>query len=591
MLSPPHEDSPSSARGGERGIVIPCYSRAGAHHVEATVRSIRRHEPDVPVAVLAGAGIDLSPGIDPAIIIRATFGDPQPALAWPLRSPFDKTLCVAAGAVACRRFARVFDHLDRFELILSVKHGARARPSTAASAGPSRSASLGEEYLPQVDTSVFAFRRSAGIDRLMSRWEALRQNGEVDDDAGLAQILAEHDSVSCLLLDPAFAFHPERPSIVDGPVTFVVSELPEEKAVACGALLNEDPDGIRAVLGTNLVVVRDRLIEIVADLTRISEMPSAGIGAPASDAASGAQHRPASDEVAAPTGRRVDQPEPRHAPATGGPVVMVMGMLGTGIPEIAASLAVFDIPVLGSTPVVPPGDAGNGRSLDSNGLEQFNEELLGRLGGSRISPPDLGPLWEGEGIPGDAAAEAASLLAKLAQGDAPAIWPDPRNCLLLPFWRRIIDRSIAVIVTYRHPSDVAQLLNASGIHPAISIALWSVYSFSALRAVAGLPVLFVRFEDALADPARWFTTASEFLHELGIPIPTTFPLDQLRLAVDARRTGNEGGDGPPHQPESMLPLQAELFRILEDARGTHYPWIPPELPEPDAWVRGMLNWS
>src|ERR1051326_5955411 len=67
---------------------------------------------------------------------------------------------------------------------------------------------------------------------------------------------------------------------------------------------------------------------------------------------------------------------------------------------------------------------------------QLSEDLLRELGGSWFAPPALGPGWEASEALADLRRRAAALPAELGVKE-PWGWKDPRNCILLPFWRSV----------------------------------------------------------------------------------------------------------------------------------------------------------
>ncbi len=98
-------------------------------------------------------------------------------------------------------------------------------------------------------------------------------------------------------------------------------------------------------------------------------------------------------------------------------------------------------------------------------IEDFNKrKLLPSLGSSwddlnfipdsRFNDPLLQPLYE----------EAHELILKQYQHGPAPVFHDPLNCLLFPFWRRVLEsfgRPVAAILLIRAPLDVALSLNAN----------------------------------------------------------------------------------------------------------------------------------
>ena len=128
---------------------------------------------------------------------------------------------------------------------------------------------------------------------------------------------------------------------------------------------------------------------------------------------------------------------------------------------------------------------GNKESVTLTG---FNEEILLSLGGEWSAPTVLEPHWEKAPAMVDRRSRASALLTQ-AFGSQPFVWKDPRNCLLLPFWRGIASPDAAVFV-YRNPLEVAGSIRARNHTPLThGLALWERYVRSAAANLEGIPTL------------------------------------------------------------------------------------------------------
>jgi len=87
---------------------------------------------------------------------------------------------------------------------------------------------------------------------------------------------------------------------------------------------------------------------------------------------------------------------------------------------------------------------------------RVNEEVLARLGGGWDLPPAVTEGWE----MGDEIAELREEAAELIRQFSPYErwgWKDPRNTLMLPFWKRLIP-DLKILVCLRSPVEVADSL-------------------------------------------------------------------------------------------------------------------------------------
>ncbi len=93
-------------------------------------------------------------------------------------------------------------------------------------------------------------------------------------------------------------------------------------------------------------------------------------------------------------------------------------------------------------------------------LSAMDEDLLVHLGGRWSGPPPADPEVQQRLAGGEWGRRAEALLESLLPQKT-WVWKDPRACLLLPFWRSVMDRrgvTPVVVAVVRHPSEVAASL-------------------------------------------------------------------------------------------------------------------------------------
>lgn len=131
-------------------------------------------------------------------------------------------------------------------------------------------------------------------------------------------------------------------------------------------------------------------------------------------------------------------------------------------------------------------------------LTNFNDEILATLGGTWATPPELASGWEQSPALDDLHARVTRQLTE-DFGSSPVWgWKDPRTCLTLPFWQRIVTPQ-RYVIALRNPVDVAHsLAQRNGLAADLSVNLWLRYIRDALVYSAGSPRLFVTF-DALVE--------------------------------------------------------------------------------------------
>lgn len=222
--------------------------------------------------------------------------------------------------------------------------------------------------------------------------------------------------------------------------------------------------------------------------------------------------------------------------------------------------------------------AGSGNETgywESSRLTELNEAIFAAMGGAWWRPP----LLTDDRLAAAVAGQAEHALDCLRQShpDEPWVWKDPRNCILLPFWRRLLEPEPVVVLTLRNLREVCRSLQArNGFAAEWSLAMSERYLAHALQALAGLPVVVARYEQLVDDPGSWVASTADALAGLGVRV-TPPPLADVAAFVrsDLRHSR--------HEDEHMrdLPLTPSQRALVDTAFGLRgsYPSFP-RLPVP-----------
>ena len=98
----------------------------------------------------------------------------------------------------------------------------------------------------------------------------------------------------------------------------------------------------------------------------------------------------------------------------------------------------------------------------------------------------------------------------------PWVIKDPRMCLVLPLWRRVLEAPVCVYV-HRSPIEVAASLQTRNQIPIeVGLALWQRYVSSAHLASLGLPSLTVAHRDLVKTPVKVLRRLKTDLEEKGV---------------------------------------------------------------------------
>jgi hypothetical protein len=205
-------------------------------------------------------------------------------------------------------------------------------------------------------------------------------------------------------------------------------------------------------------------------------------------------------------------------PVTG---VIVVGMHRSGTTAVTRAISRMGVPTAVESDLAP-GWVGNPHGHWESLTLMRNDDLLLRAVDSAwfCPPPVRGDLWSSPRI---------ERLAPAARSEFDAVHPtaqwvakDPRICITLPFWRTTLARPLVAVLMLRHPAEIAAShASRDGFPPRFGFALWERYMHHALRALAGLPVLVVRYHELLAGPSTWGDTAAAFLSAHGVEAAPT----------------------------------------------------------------------
>jgi hypothetical protein len=237
-----------------------------------------------------------------------------------------------------------------------------------------------------------------------------------------------------------------------------------------------------------------------------------------------------------------------------------------------------------------PRGAGRGRSSNPANpkgfwevpsLSRCNEDVLRALDGDWSAPPLLHGGW-----PLDARLahlrRRADRLAHRHLERPGVVWKDPRLCLLLPFWERVVPRGAPVVLVVRNPLEVAASMHTrNGIDPVVGLALWERYLRSALALSAGRPAYVVRYEQAVDHPGELIRSARAWMGAVGLPTRPVGPDEQAAAFVSETLRRNRRDDAEVEVDPSMSESQRALHRAVVALVGRHDHLTAPPIPPPD----------
>jgi hypothetical protein len=144
-------------------------------------------------------------------------------------------------------------------------------------------------------------------------------------------------------------------------------------------------------------------------------------------------------------------------------------------------------------------------------IVSLNDQILSKLGGDWQEPPALPEGWENAPRFERSKERARILIERNFAGAQVWGWKDPRTCLTLPFWQRLLP-PMQYVICFRNPMDVAKsLARRDGFSKEKSFYLWLNHMMPALRLTAGHRRMFVFYEEILVNWRQELRRLSEFI--------------------------------------------------------------------------------
>jgi hypothetical protein len=272
-----------------------------------------------------------------------------------------------------------------------------------------------------------------------------------------------------------------------------------------------------------------------------------------------------------------------------GPPVLVVGAHRSGTSAVAGALGAMGlaVPIVEDRMEWPESNPEHWESLS---LSLHNEELLNRLAGSWDAPPDLLAGWEdGSEIRG--VDDPTPLIATAFPEEGPFVWKDPRVCLLLPYWRRLLEGPIAAVLVWREPMAVARSLRKRDrMSLASGLAIWTRYNCAALEGLVGIDTYVVGYESIVEDPkafvdgvVRWLGSLPQLAHHAD-----GWDREGAAASIDAGLRHQESGKSE-ETAGLLLDEQRQLVDRLTVISGGHRPLRPSSPSIASAWSAALIE--
>ena len=267
-----------------------------------------------------------------------------------------------------------------------------------------------------------------------------------------------------------------------------------------------------------------------------------------------------------------------------GPWVLVVGMHRSNTSALTGMLAGLGLALPPASDLVE-GNPDNPVHYESRALIELGDRILLALGGFWDGPPTLAPGWPDDPRVTAFDDEALATLGQIYGTPGPKVWKDPRLCLLLPYWLRLLDDPAPAVFVWRSPAEVADSLHRrDGSTFSHGLALWSAYNRAALNALAGRPVYVVESAQLLDDPTVTAKALAGWLDAQEVDAPADgWDIGAAIGVIAPQLSRRRGADGD---------VPAE-FTTMADRLGTlsgpHAALAPVDLGVDPPWADDVLE--
>ena len=268
---------------------------------------------------------------------------------------------------------------------------------------------------------------------------------------------------------------------------------------------------------------------------------------------------------------------------------VLLGMHRSGTSAATRLVNLLGLSV-GRGPMVPSTDGNPRGHWESLRLRDVNEALLLAFGGNWAGPAPLEPGWEQEPALDPLRVEARTAFAEVYGEDGPWVWKDPRTCVTLPFWERVLEVEPVVLLVQRNPLEVADsLARRDEFTKAVSLALWERYVRDSLRNSDGHPVHVSTADEVLGDPVAWAGQVREVLVAHDVEVAGREGDDTSFVqAVDTDLRHARASQADLARDPDVSDSQRALVDVLEKVAGYSDRFVAPELPPATPGIDRLL---
>jgi hypothetical protein len=214
-------------------------------------------------------------------------------------------------------------------------------------------------------------------------------------------------------------------------------------------------------------------------------------------------------------------------------IICVLGMHRSGTSLLAQVLHALGLDLGPEGHLMRPSPANPQGHWENELIKELNDEILERLGGTWSAPPELPPKWEDQPELDDLRRRARALVAEEFGSAERWGFKDPRTCLTLPFWQRILP-PMRYLICLRNPMDVAFSLARRELDPIEfeqGTQLWLTYVRAAIKGAAPHPHHMVFYEDLMVESEPVVREIADFIGSGDSQSAEAYTQAAIRVAV------------------------------------------------------------
>lgn len=175
-----------------------------------------------------------------------------------------------------------------------------------------------------------------------------------------------------------------------------------------------------------------------------------------------------------------------------------------------------------------------------------------------------------DAITSDFNKQAAKLVLDM-DAHRPWMLKEPRLCLLLPLWRRLLEAPVGVHI-HRSPVEVASSLDKrNGIPMRAGLALWEKYVLSAWEASCDMPRVLVSHRQLITEPVETVARLQHQLDEAGVQglrMPARREIEAF-ISADLYRERESRGDLLEYAQAPQMQIYHRLTSGMSPVAGSY----------------------